>query len=131
MGRNILAVLIGLLAGAIGIYAVEALGHTIYPVPEGMDPENAEAIKTYIANAPIGALLFIILSWATGALLSGVVATLVAKRTTSIPAIVCGALLMMGGIFMMVTIPHPTWFWPIVAFAFVPMAWLGFRMVRR
>src|SRR5262249_50746482 len=68
MGRNILAVVLGVaLAGSL-VFAVEALGHRIYPPPEGLKADDYEAIKAYVAQAPVGALLFVPLSWFVGTL---------------------------------------------------------------
>ena len=111
MLRKILAIPAGLVAGGIGIFLIQAIGHKIYPLPEGMDPNDMEALKTYVASAPFMALFFVIISYAFGALISGFVSTKVAADFKKIYAIVCGIFFLIQSIYMMYILPTPLWFW--------------------
>lgn len=111
MLRKILAIPGGLLAGGIGIFLMQTLGHQLYPLPKNMDPNNMEAMKDYVATAPFMALFFVILSYALGALLSGFVSTKIAGNSKKVFAIVCGIIFLLQSIYMMYALPTPIWFW--------------------
>jgi hypothetical protein len=46
MGRNILSVIAGVVAGFVLILVFETIGHLIAPLPEGIDVSSPESIKT-------------------------------------------------------------------------------------
>ena len=125
MLRSILSVLAGVIAGMVVIYGVEMLGHYVYPVPEGLDFKDKEAIKAYIEEAPAGALWFVVLAWALGSFAGGLVASVIAKQTNILHALIVGGLLMIAGIINLVSIPHPTWMWIAGLMVYLPFAWLG------
>ncbi len=60
MSRKILAVVFGIVVAFVLIITIEALGHTVYPVPDGLDLTNPEALKAYVMDAPIAALLLVL-----------------------------------------------------------------------
>ena len=131
MGRSILAAILGVVVGGIVVGIVESIGHLVYPPPPGLDPMNVEAVKAAMANAPTGALLFVILAWAAGALAGGCLAAWMARRANTIHAMIVGALLMAAGIWTMLTIPHPLWFWILGLAVFLPSAFAGARLAPR
>jgi hypothetical protein len=130
MGRSILAVLLGVVVGGLMVAAVEFVSHLIYPPPPGLDPANIEALKTAMANAPAGALLFVLLAWALGSLGGGWLAASIARRSPTRHALIVGAVLMAMGILNMVMIPHPPSFWLAALVLFLPAAYLGARLAR-
>ena len=66
MLRDIGATLAGL-AVSIGIItAVQMVGHSLWPPPEGLDWRDAEVIRTYTSQLPFLALLFPIVSYFLG-----------------------------------------------------------------
>lgn len=111
MVRKILAVPAGLLAGGIGIFLIEALGHQLYPLPAGMNQNDMEGMKTYVTTAPFMALFFVIIAYAVGALVSGFVSTKVAADRSKLYALLCGLIFLVQSIYMMYSLPTPTWFW--------------------
>jgi len=131
MLRKILAVIFGMLVGAIVVFLVDMFGHTIYPFPEGLDMDDTAAVNAYVAAAPVGAMLFVVLAWVLGSFVAGTVATLICNDGKSVYALTCGVLLLIGGITTLVMIEHPTWMWIVSAFAFISPAWLGYRLVRK
>lgn len=111
MLRKILAVIAGLLATAAMVSLVQMLGHYLYPMPPGSDPNDIEAMKEYVENAPFMALFFVIISYAAGAITGGFVATKIAKDSSRAPAFIIGSLFALVSVYMMLTIPAPFWFW--------------------
>ncbi len=125
MLRKILAIPAGFLAGGLGIFLVQAIGHKLYPLPEGMNPNDMEAMKNYVDTAPFMALFFVIISYALGAFLSGFVSTKVAGDHKKVYAIACGIVFLIQSIYMMYSLPTPMWFWVlgILVWALVLAGW--------
>lgn len=129
--RRVGAVVAGLVVGVITITAVEAAGHSLFPVAPAMDPNHPELMADYIKSLPLSALLFIIFAWAMGSLIGGSISTFVSRDQKSVTALICGALLMLLGVVNLLTFPHPIWFWVLGIGVYLPFAWVGFRISRK
>ena len=129
MAKSILAVLAGIVVGGGVVGIVEYVGHMIYPLPEGLNANDPEALKGYISTAPIGALLFVIVAWALGSLVGGGLATRLAGQSRLLHAMIVGAVLMLFGIANMLMIPHPIWFWALGLAVFLPSAYFGGKLL--
>lgn len=128
MARKIIGVIAGLAVGVIVIYAVETLGHQLYPMPPGVDMENPEAMGAWIETLPAGAFAIILGAFIGGGFAGGAVATLIA-RDRPVPALIVGGLLTVAGIANVAMIPHPLWFTIVSVLVYLPAAWLGARVV--
>ncbi len=132
LGRHVLAVLAGAVAGMLAVTAVQAVGHAIYPVVnfEGAD---AAALEKLIAALPVGALLFVVLAWLAGGLLGGYTATCIAPGRSLMPAITVGMFLLAATAATLFAVPHPVWM--TVAGFIVPLpaalagGWAGRRLM--
>ncbi|WP_454045280.1 hypothetical protein [Chryseobacterium sp. Marseille-Q8038] len=111
MLRRILAVLVGLIAGSIGITVVEKIGHALYPPPVEAGAGDMEALKVYVGQAPFMALFFIILAYALAAVISGFTATKISNNGKYTAALICGIIFLLMTVYMMVSLPTPIWFW--------------------
>ena len=63
VSRKMLAVVFGTVVAVVLIIAIEALSHTIYPVPDGLDLTNPEILQAYVMGMPIAALLIVLGAW--------------------------------------------------------------------
>lgn len=111
MFRSILAVVLGVIVGVIAVAIVEVIGHALYPPPPDLDASNQEAMKAYIATAPIAVLLFVLLAWVTGAFAGGLVAAWIGRRAPAVHALIIGGFILLAGVATMLIYPHPVWFW--------------------
>jgi len=111
MIRKILAVIAGIITGGISVGIVQKIGHSIYPMPEGMKGDDMEAMKNYVETAPFMSLFFVIISYAVAALVSGFVSTKIANDRKKIYAVICGIIFLIQSIYMMSILPTPVWFW--------------------
>ena len=123
LGRKILSVIAGVVAGGIVVGLVEALGHTAFPIREGVDFQQLKP-----GDIPIPAMVAVLVAWALGSLVGGWVA---ARKAGMAPALSVGAILMAAGIVNMVTIPSPLWFWVGGLAVFLPFAYLGAKLAAR
>jgi pimeloyl-ACP methyl ester carboxylesterase len=109
-GRGVLATVLGVLAAGVCIGIVQALGHGLYPPPEGLRRDDVEALAAYLGQAPVGALLTVLLSWTIGAFAGGLLAVRIAGRRPQLYAGVVAAVILLGAILNFAAIAHPAWF---------------------
>jgi hypothetical protein len=127
MIRKILAVVIGLVAGGAFNMAMVTASQAVYPLPEGIDPNDFEAFKAHVEahGMPTGALIMVLVAHAGGSLVSGLVCGLIAMRSWYVAAIGMGILWTCGGITMLMMLPAPTWFAVADIVLYIPAAVLG------
>ena len=128
--RSVISVVVGIIAGVLAIALVEAVGHQVYPPPEGIDVNDREAMKEMVDSAPVGALLFVLAAWAIGAAVGGWLAVRLGGSGPRGPFIV-GLVLLAFGVTNMLMIPHPTWFFVVGVILFLPAALGGGRLAHR
>lgn len=127
--RNILGIVAGVLFGAVLIFAVQLIGHQVYPVAGSVDMNDKEAMAAFVASLPAGALMFVIVAYAVGSFAGGGLAAFIGRGARVRHALVVGVVLLISGIMNLVTIPHPLWFSILTLLVFLPSAWLGGRLV--
>ena len=125
MGRQIIAVVAGVIAAGVVVYLMEMLSHGIFPPPASMDPMDPQSIKAHLDQLPAGAFLLVLLGWGLGSFTGGFTAAKIAGTRTLRAAVIVGVIQMLGGILNMTLIPHPLWMVVAGLLIFVPMAWLG------
>lgn len=126
--RNILAVIVGavvcvLLNGLV----LNVMMQLIQP-PEGFQPAVMGTYDLLEAKH----LLSPFIAHALPSLIGGAIAALIAASHKMTFALVVGGLHLIGGIIAAFIIPAPVWFIALdLLVAYVPMAWLGARLVMR
>jgi hypothetical protein len=110
MKRKIFAVVLGVIAAVVIIIAIEALGHSLFPLPAGMDVTDTDAMKAYIVTLPTAALLIVMAAWIIATLTGGLLACIIARETPLIYSAIIGGLVLLGTIINLMSLPHPLWF---------------------
>jgi hypothetical protein len=130
MARNILAVVIGLFVGGAFNMGLIEVSHSVYPLPEDLDPNDFEAFRAHLEAKPMptGALLFVLAAHSGGSLVSGFACGLIAMRSWYRAAIGLAAFWTCGGIFMLFLLPSPVWFAVTDILLYVPGALLGVKL---
>lgn len=128
MGRKILAVVAGVILAGIVVFAVQAIGHRVYPPPEGLDTKNIEAMKAYVATLPMGALLFVLVAYVLGSFAGGWLAAKIARTTQMHVPLTVGGVQLFFGIVNLLMIPHPAWFAVASVLVFLPSAYFGGKL---
>jgi hypothetical protein len=129
--KRALAVLAGLAASVVLISLVQWLNFTLFPPPDGLDPNDPEHLARIMAQMPVVAFLLVELSYALGSLGGGwVVGRLAPDRPLGL-AIALGVLLTVAGGFNLASVPHPVWMAVLTTITYVPMAVLGARVAGR
>jgi hypothetical protein len=102
-------------------------GKVLYPelgkAAEGVT--DREVLRELIANAPIGALLVVILAWILGGIAGGFIAAWIAPSNQLLHAGILGGLLTLGGIANNLMIPSPIWFWVVSLMVLIPATLFG------
>jgi hypothetical protein len=129
--RSVLAVLAGFVAATVVMLIFESInGHVLYPELGRMAAgvTDPAAIRAVMASAPLGAFLVVLLGWALGGLLGGLVAARIGSNAPVAHALVLGAVLTLAGIANNLMIPPPLWFWVVSILLFLPAAFVGARL---
>ena len=137
MLRAITTTIIGVILGMMGMMAMHFLSMMLYPLPEGVTMEDAEALNKYMAIAPLGAMLLVIFSHAMGSFIGALVATLLSqvskwKNSTAFKYqfLFIGLLFTYTGWYNLENLIHPDWF-KIDLLFYLPAAYLGYKLVAK
>jgi hypothetical protein len=125
MARNIGAAIVGVFVAVGLVWAIESVGHGVYPPPASLDLTDAEAMRAYADAMPIGALLFVALAWFSGTLAGTWVACRIGTASPLVFVLVVGGLILTAAITNLMLIPHPLWFSALGIIAILVGAWLG------
>jgi len=123
--KTLLGVVVGVVVLFAAVFAIEALAHSLFPLPPMMDATNPADQARMLAAMPAGAKAMVLLGWLVGPLLGALAANRVAGRTQA--GWIVAGIAIVGGIVTMVMIPHPIWMW--VGGIALPLvgAWLAQR----
>jgi hypothetical protein len=122
------AVLAGIVAGFAGEAAVEAIGRALFPAPPGVDIADPELLAQFLPGLPLGAKLFLVLSWATGSCLGGWVAAAIAPNEWRSAALAVGVVMLAVGAYGIFAADYPAWMSALGLLVPVPLAWAGGRL---
>lgn len=130
--KNILAVLVGVIAGGVLNMGIITMSGSIIPPPEGVDVTTAEGLQAGIHLFEPKHFLMPFLAHALGTLLGAFMA---AKLSTKHPmrfAFGVGAWNLFGGIMAATMIPAPMWFILVdLIGAYLPMAFIAGKLATK
>jgi hypothetical protein len=130
MGRAILAVVAGCVLSVLVVVAMDAISHQVYPPPAGIDPRDPAAMRSLIAQTPLGAFIIIVCGWILAAGLGAWVATKLSRSGKAWPGYVVGGVTLIATAANLWAIPHPVWV-VIAALVGIPLAtWAGIRFAQ-
>lgn len=107
--RIALGIIAGMVVAFACVFAVEAVGHIVYPPPPGLDLSNPRDLERLLAVTPTAAMAFVVAAWFVGALAGAITANLIAR--TAVAGWAVALLVIAGGVATMIMIPHPAWMW--------------------
>ncbi len=110
MGRKIAAGVAGVVVAFAVVALVEYIGHMVYPPPADIDTHDLEAMAQLVTELPMGAFLFVLAAWASGALAGSIVAGRIIGQPTVLYTIGVTGIVTLASIMNLIAIPHPTWF---------------------
>ena len=107
--KTFLATIAGLITCSVMIWALEALGHQLFPVPLKVDPNNLDELKHLMLNIPVESLVTTVIAHIVGVFTGLCVASVIQKESL-VPLYIIGGLFLMSTALNLTMIPHPTWF---------------------
>jgi hypothetical protein len=127
MGRLIGGIVAGVVAAFATIWAIEMVHHLLYPLPNNVRLTDNAGLARYIAGMSLPQMLFVAGGWLAGALVGGVVAAKIARRTAGAWAV--AGVVALAGLANILYVAHPL-FLQISAIA-APLVggWLATRAV--
>lgn len=129
MIRNIIAVIVGILAGGVVNMGIITLGPMVIPSPPGVDMSTMEGIAAAMPLMQAKHFLVPFLAHALGSFVGALVAALIAVSHKMGIALGIGAFTMLGGIYMAYILPAPLWFEAVdLIFAYIPTAWIAGKL---
>lgn len=130
--KNILAVLAGLVVGSVVNMGFISVGLHMIPAPSGADASTMEGLKASMHLYEPKHFLFPFLAHAFGTFAGAVAAAAIAASHKLIFAMAIGMLFLFGGLTVVLMTPSPLWFTLLdLGVAYLPMAWLGWKVTAR
>ncbi len=125
MKRNILSIVVAIVAAVITFTIIEQLIHFVYPFPQGMDPGNMEQINEYLRELPNLYWGLVIVGWVIGSALAGFLIKKISRSTSMILPLIVGVVLTLAGIANILAFQHPAWFVVCTLLVFIPSVLAG------
>lgn len=127
--KNSLAVIAGLIIGSLLNMGIVMISGTIISPPEGADVTTMEGLKASIHLFQPKHFLFPFLAHALGTFVGALLTAILAATHKLKLALLIGVFFLAGGTANAFMLPSPVWFVIVdVLGAYVPMAWMGYRM---
>ena len=126
IGRNILAVIIGVLAGGMLNMGIIMISSSLIAPPAGADVTTVEGLKASLHLFEPKHFIMPFLAHALGTLLGAFVTAKMVLNHKMKFALGIGAWYLIGGIINIVMLPSPTWFTILdLGVAYLPMAFFA------
>lgn len=125
MANRIISIVVGVIVGVLVVTLGEMIQHQFYPVPEGLDFKDKEAMKAFVETMSMGALVSLVFIWILSSFIGGLIAARIAKTRWQLSAMITGGILLLGAILNMFMIPHPVWMVIVTVLLYLPAAYLG------
>lgn len=116
---SVVAGVVGVFAGGLTIFLVEAAGHALFGTA---DPTDLSGI-----TGPMFASVLV--AWVVGSAVAGAVAAAWARRGSAGVGAVVGLVLLAAAVSNMVAFPHPAWMMVGAVVLMPTAAWLAARSV--
>lgn len=125
--RTALASVVGVIVAAIVVFAVEGLGHALFPPPAGLDLADPQDQARLIAAMPGQAKVMVVLAWFLGALAGSATAMAVAYK--ALAGWIVAAVMVALSVWTTQMFPHPAWMVGSAVVLPLAGAWLARRLV--
>jgi hypothetical protein len=131
MIRSMLGLVCGIITAMMVIFAFQKIGAVFYPMAQGADLTDPEALRQVMAAMPVGAFVTLLAGYAVGTFIGAWVAASIAGRAAIAHALIVGCFFFLANIANVIMIPHPLWYVAASMLLFLPCAYLGGRLARR
>lgn len=127
--KNILAAIVGLVAGSAVNMGIIMISSSIIPPPEGVDNTTMEGLKAGMHLFQPKHFLFPFLAHAIGTFVGALLASIIAANRKMLFAIMVGLFFLAGGIANILMLPSPLWFTIVdLIGAYLPVALIAGKL---
>jgi hypothetical protein len=123
--RSASAILVGFITGFVIIVGCEYANIRLFPLPQGIDPDDTAAMNAAMGAMPAKALILVLVGWAIGTIGASFMAARFATHFKSLHGLLMGLIFLGGAIMTMRQVHHPLWFWILGIVIFFPAAIVG------
>ena len=124
--KNILAFIVGIVAGSVVNMTIVSIGPTLIPPPNGVDMTDMDKLAENILKLKPANFLAPLLAHALGTLFGAFTAAKLARSYKLSLSLGVAAFFLMGGIAAILMIGGPFWFKMLdILGAYLPMGYLG------
>ncbi len=128
--RNLVAIVLGLIAGFVFVIATEAFSAVVHPFPPDADPNDFETCVAHVARYPAWVLACVVPLWSLAIFSTVWTATRLGTNRNPFIGIVVGGLLYVAAICNLTMLPYPMWFKVSIVLALPMSGFWGFRLAR-
>lgn len=127
--KNILAAIVGLVAGSAVNMGIIMISSSIITPPEGVDNTTMEGLKAGMHLFQPKHFLFPFLAHAIGTFVGALLAAIIAANRKMLFAIIIGLFFLAGGIANILMLPSPLWFTIVdLVGAYLPVAFIAGKL---
>jgi len=127
--RNILSIMAGTFVAVVLTVIVQAMSHQMYPAPPGTDFNDPEVLAELMLNAPTGAMLMVLLSYAVGTMTGAFVGAKIAVSDgPARQGLFVTVLMLIAALMNLNAFPHPAWFWSGCILVIVGSGYFGAQL---
>lgn len=130
MLRDLIAVVLGMLAGMAVNMSLVLLSMFLYPMPKGVGFDDSEAMSAYFATIPATGFLIVLAAHLGQSFFGGLVAALLSSDRPRAMALIIGVLSLIAGVSNLIDLPLPAWMWIEVP-GYLLVAWLAASLAIR
>jgi hypothetical protein len=132
MIKKVLAIFFGVLGGIVVVSVGEFIAHKFTPPPTHMNVSDPKEFIAFVKTIPTSTFLIMLLFWLLSAFAGGIIAGIISASNWVKSVLIVGFLLMLATLMNMYLIPgHPMWMWICTILGFMPLAYLGGKLVSR
>ena len=124
MLRNVIAVILGIIAGMALNMGILEINYLAYPIPEGLDIHNSAQLQNYLDALPALAFLVAMVAHLAQSFGGGWIAARLGSSRPMLLAMIVGAVSLAGGVMMMARVKGPAWM-AIELPLYLVVAWLA------
>jgi Na+-driven multidrug efflux pump len=130
MIKKVLAIFFGVITGMIVVMLGDFIAHKFTPLPPNLNSADPKEIIAFVKTIPNTTFVIMQLFWLLSAISGGIVAAIINANDWQKSVMNVGIILMLATLMNLYLIPgHPIWMWVITILGFIPLAYLGGKIV--
>ena len=125
MFRTLAGIALGIVVAGVVVYAVDMLGHSVYPLPADLNYDDMDAVRQFVNGQSAGAKAFVLAAFLAGGFAGSFAAGWFMGPGHPV-ATMLPALLVAGGVWAMHQMaPHPLWMVAAGIGGAIVLGWAG------